>query len=248
MLTNEASAGSAATLRNELLLLCDPATETTLDAARVDQHLVAFTFGEKIRPEHLAAWNEYKRIVASILSTGARRPLKRILIASPQHQDGRTTVTLNLAAALARTGRRVVVLDADFCRPSLQRVLGVSVEIGLSEAVERRLSPGEAIVRILPAGFDVIPSRERVDDALSVLASAGFEQLLQLLMLSHDFILLDSPPLVTSANANLLARVVDGIVLVIRPGSTSPGELVAALSGFDKDDIAGVVLNRVHTT
>src|SRR5690242_5327810 len=92
-----------------------PAREVDLALKRLDPRLVAFN---DFDPRDLAPYN---RLVISMIAAAASRKLKRVLIASPQYGDGRTTVTLNLAAALARARQRVLVVESDFSRPSALR-------------------------------------------------------------------------------------------------------------------------------
>src|SRR5262249_10208024 len=96
-----------------------PAREVDLRPKRLDPRPVAFN---DFDPRDIAPYN---RLVISLISAAASRKLKRVLIASAQYGDGRTTVTLNLAAALARARQRVLVVESDFLRPSALRLLGV---------------------------------------------------------------------------------------------------------------------------
>src|SRR5215475_4683446 len=94
-----------------------PAYEVDLRPKRLDPGLIAFN---DFNPRDIAPYN---RLVISLLSAAASRKLKRVLIASAQYGDGRTTVTLNLAAALARARQRVLVVESDFLRPAAMRLL-----------------------------------------------------------------------------------------------------------------------------
>src|SRR5688572_3608924 len=112
-----------------------PAREVALKPGRLDPRLVAF---HDFDPQAIAPYN---RLVISLISAASSRKLQRVLIASAQYGDGRTSVTLNLAAALARAGQRVLVVESDFLRPSALRLLGVDSETGLAEAVANGLAP-----------------------------------------------------------------------------------------------------------
>ena len=112
-----------------------PAHEVDLRPKRLDPRLVAF---HDFDPQDIAPYN---RLVISLISAAASRKLQRVLIASAQYGDGRTSVTLNLAAALARARQRVLVVESDFLRPSALRLLGVDAETGLAEAIAKGLAP-----------------------------------------------------------------------------------------------------------
>jgi len=218
--------------------LAEPSHEATLDLARIDPHLVAFYDSD------LRASEQYDKLAVSLMTGAAMRPLKRVLIASAEHGEGRTCVLLNLACALARAKKRVLVIDADLYRPSVMRLLGIESEAGLAEAISGARSPGEATIKVLPHGFSVLPARERVDNPAELLASPALAEILETLEPDYDFILFDSSPLTTSAHSSLLARLTDTTLLVIRAGKTSSMQMAKAITPLKEDSIFGVVLNR----
>jgi capsular exopolysaccharide synthesis family protein len=216
-----------------------PAREVTLAMERLDAHLVAF---HDFDPRAAA---QYNRLAIALIAAVATRQLQRILLASAQHGEGRTCVTLNLAAALARARQRVLVIDSDLLRPSALRLLGVDAEIGLAEAITGGRHLGEALMRLMPIDFNLLPTRARVENAAELLASSAFGSMLQMLAPDYDFILFDSAPLLSVADANLLALHSDAALLVVRPGHNSPREMAQAIALLDEERLFGAVLNRV---
>jgi Mrp family chromosome partitioning ATPase len=212
--------------------------EVTLDPARIDPHLVG------IIEDDSPAAEQYDQLAISLITATAGHGHRRILLASAQHGEGRTCVALNLAGALARAQRQVLVLDCDLHQPSVLRLLGIDTERGLVEAIGDGISSVEAVTHVLPAQFDILAIRERVPNAAKVLASPKFLSLLEQYTLDYDFILVDSPPLLVSANARLLAYLADTTLLVIRPGQNKPAQMAKALALFAAEEICGVVLNR----
>jgi capsular exopolysaccharide synthesis family protein len=218
--------------------LTQPAREVTLDLERISPHLTSF------HDLHTSAAAEYNRLAITLMTTASERLIKRVLVASSQHGEGRTSVTLNLACALARAGRRVLVVDTDLQKPAFLDHLGFSTEVGLTDALANGLSAGAAVVRIQPFGFDLLPTREQVKHAAELLASPSFQEMMGLFDPEYDFILFDSPPLLTVADASLLLRHTDTTVLVIRAGKTSSGQVSQAIAPLTLEKILGVVLNR----
>jgi len=151
---------------------------------------------------------------------------------------------LNLACALARAHQRVLVVDCDFAQPGVAKALGINCEVGLAEMFERGLPPGEAAVRIRPYGFDVVPTRRRVENSVGLLAAPAFWKILQTFDDNHDFILFDSSPLLGFGDSSLLVRFTDTTLLVVQAGRLTSSELSRAMSPFTQDDILGVVMNR----
>ncbi|HKC84378.1 MAG TPA: CpsD/CapB family tyrosine-protein kinase [Blastocatellia bacterium] len=215
-----------------------PAREVDLKPGWLDPRLVAF---HDFDPQAVAPYN---RLVISLISAAASRKLKRVLIASAQHGDGRTSVTLNLAAALARARQSVLVVESDFLRPSALRLLGFDTETGLAEAIAKNLPPSRALVWLQPIGFNLLPARAQGENSAELLASPVFEMMMQLLRPEFDFILFDSAPLLASADASLLQSHTDATLLVIRPGHVSTSQMAKAVAPLDEDMLFGVVLNR----
>jgi capsular exopolysaccharide synthesis family protein len=215
-----------------------PAREVTIDMTRIASPLTAF---HNLNTE---AAEEYNRLAVTLITAAGDKPLKRVLVASAQHGEGRTSITLNLACALARAHRRVLVVDTDLHRPSHLRFLGLSADIGLSDALQKGLPAGSAVVRVQPFGFDLLPTREQVKNPAELLSSGSFAEILELFEPAYDFILFDSPPLLAVADSSLLIRHTDATVLVIRSGKTTSGQIGKALAPLSQEKILGVVLNR----
>ena len=218
-----------------------PAREVDLKPGRLDPRLVAF---HDFDPQAIAPYN---RLVISLISAASSRKLQRVLIASAQYGDGRTGVTLNLAAALARAGQRVLVVESDFLRPSALRLLGVDAETGLAEAVAKGLAPNQAMVWLQPIGFNLLPTRAQVENSAELLASPVFEAMMQVLRPEFDFILFDSAPLLAVADARLLELHTDATLLVIRQGCTSTSQMAKAVALLNEERLLGAVINRVAT-
>lgn len=217
-----------------------PVREAELSLVRADPHLVAL---HDINPE---AASQYSRLAIGLIAGAAKQPpLKRILIASAHHCEGRTCVMLNLAAALARAKQRVLVVDTDMLRPSVNRLLGVDTEVGLAEALADNLPPEAAVTRVAPIAFDILPTRSQVENSAELLASPDFKAMLAALDNSYDFILFDSAPLLSSADASLLVLFTHVTLMVVRPGTTTTSQMAKAVSLLNEDSLFGVVLNRV---
>jgi Mrp family chromosome partitioning ATPase len=218
-----------------------PAHEVDLRPKRLDPGLIAFN---DFDPHAIAPYN---RLVISLISAATSRKLKRLLIASAHKGDGRTTVTLNLAAALARARQRVLVVESDFLRPSASRLLGIDSTMGLAEAVAKGLAPGKAMVWLQPIGFNLLPTCAQVENSAELLASPYFEVMMRTLSPEFDFILFDSAPLLAAADARLLEHHTDATLIVIREGGASTSQMAKAVALLNEERLLGAVLNRVVT-
>ncbi|HXG93221.1 MAG TPA: CpsD/CapB family tyrosine-protein kinase [Blastocatellia bacterium] len=218
--------------------LAQPSREIAIDLQQIAPQLISF------HDINTNAAEEYNRLAVTLITSASERTIKRVLVASAQHGEGRTSVTLNLACALARAHKRVLVVDTDLHSPSLLRFLGLSTEVGLTDALTNGLPAGSAVIRVQPFGFDLLPTREQAKNPAELLSSSSFREMLELLDTDYDFILFDSPPLLTVADSSLLVRYIDKTVLVIRSGKTSSGQIGRAIAPLTQEKILGVVLNR----
>ncbi|MFN7944694.1 MAG: CpsD/CapB family tyrosine-protein kinase [Blastocatellia bacterium] len=217
-------------------LLLQPDLEVLPDPERMDAHLAAALEGDRRVEE------QYGRLAVSMIAAAEARQHRRILTISAQSGEGRTCVTLNLAAALARARRRVLVIDGDLNRPSTLRLLGISSKAGLAEVLAQRCPLETALIRVLPFGFHLLPSRERIENPAELFGDAALSRLLDEADAMYDFILIDAPPL-GGAETQWLARLADTALLVVSPQRSSARQVLKSLAAFPGEEIAGVLIN-----
>ena len=214
-----------------------PVAEVSVDPRDVDPHLVAF--------HHDRRGNEqFNKLAISIISKAVEKSFKRVLIASANPGEGRTSVALNLACALGRAGQRVLLVDCDLPNPSVLKLLGARCRVGLQEALAHGPGIAAAVTRILPYRFNVLPVLRPVENPVEILAAPGFWKTLQMFDHDYDFVLFDSTPLLAAGDSNLLVRYTDTTLLVVCPGMTTSTEMARAIAPFAQEDLLGVVLNR----
>jgi capsular exopolysaccharide synthesis family protein len=174
------------------------------------------------------------------------RPLKTILVTSPDIGDGKTSVASNLAMSIAQREKEVVLLDVDLRRPSVHEFFELENERGLLDLI----SDGAAISDVLQLKKNtkvaVITSGGTPLNPTELLGSKKMDELLCKLQETADVVIIDGPPLIV-ADAMVMAAKVDGVVLVVRPGHTRRSLAQAAseqikLAGIK---VVGVVLNRI---
>ena len=150
------------------------------------------------------------------------RTTQRVLITSSLPQEGKTTVSSNLAVSLQELGRRVVIIDADMRRPTLFRTFQVPIEPGLSTYLQGQAALEEILQT--PAhvqGVTVIASGATPPRPADLLASPKMGQLLEQLSASFQYILVDTPPVLAVADSTILSRVVDSAILIVRANRTT---------------------------
>jgi polysaccharide biosynthesis transport protein len=180
-----------------------------------------------LQPLSLAA-ESYRAILTSILLSQPTPP-GVILVTSALPGEGKTTVSTNLAIVLARLRRRVLLVDADLRRPSIQRAMGLSTTTGLGALLRKSAAFDEAVVGcadvpnlfILPAGRINLPD----DNELLV---SGFKHLTERWREKFDHIIIDTPPVLPMTDAVRMAVEADSVVLVIRSGQIAKDAFLRA--------------------
>jgi capsular exopolysaccharide synthesis family protein len=198
-----------------------------------------------VADENFALADEYDRLAVQVMAAAAKTHFKKILIASAKQGEGRTTVLLNLAAALERAGQRVLVVDCDFARPSVGRILEMEMELSLSDLVQQSVRADFGLMRSGRWGFSALPLRENIVNPIQLLTSSGFIEMVRVLTDRYDFVLFDSSPMLATVHWQVIAQMVEKMLLVVRPGASDVNEMAQAVRQLKQSDIIGVVLNQV---
>lgn len=174
----------------------------------------------------------------------AATKLQTLVITSAVPGEGKSTLTLNLATALAEGEKKpVLVIEADLHQPSLAAILGVSPREGLAESIEHALNPLAAIRRLEPLNWYLLQAGVPASNPTGLIQSDGFAKVLTALTPHFEWILIDTPPVAPLTDALSIARQADAALLVVRADST-PRELVEeAVTELGPDRLAAIVLN-----
>ncbi|HEX5481098.1 MAG TPA: CpsD/CapB family tyrosine-protein kinase [Terriglobia bacterium] len=179
------------------------------------------------------------------LQAGAK--LKTLLLTSPSPQDGKSTVSLNLATILADKGKRkVLLLEGDLRCPSLTGRLGLKPWSGLSECLRDNSDPVLSLRRIEPMDFYLLPAGAPAGNPTELLQSEKFARIMQTFSGTFDWIIIDSPPASPVADTLALKAHADAGLLVIRAGKTSREEVEDTLRQFGPGYVIGAVLNGLE--
>ena len=188
-----------------------------------------------------------KRIFFS--SSRARRP-RLVTITSACHGEGRTTVTCNLGAALARTGLMVLLIDADRINPRLHDIFGVANETGFTDLVAAHVDgaaprASEAAWITEVPGLFVLPGGRAMGRLATLVNDPRLTAVLDDCCHDFDVVIVDAPPVLSPGDARGLSLDSDAVILVVRAGCASP-ELVAAAERQlwqDGAPVAGKIVN-----
>ncbi len=143
---------------------------------------------------------------------------RRIQVTSPEPGDGKSTLASNLAAAVADSGRRVLLIDADLRRPCLHELFGTGRGLGLADVLSGDLALEHAIAETSAAGLLLLPAGTPAAHPAEMLASETFGQLLHQAGREFDVVIVDTPPLLAVSDACVVASQADGVLLSISLG------------------------------
>jgi succinoglycan biosynthesis transport protein ExoP len=202
----------------------------------------------RVAPHSLVA-ESFRQIRANLLFSAPMEQQRAILVTSASASEGKTCVAINLAVTLAQGGRRILLIDGNFRRPSLHKAFAFSNHTGLSNLLVGQGRLNEFVLHSDLPNLDVLVTGPCPPNPAELLASSYLRTVLTEAVQTYDQVLFDGPPILLVSDASVLAALVDGVILVCR-ARTSRGMVQRAktqLAGVNAR-IIGAVLNAVETT
>ncbi|MGF1520710.1 MAG: GumC family protein [Leptolyngbyaceae cyanobacterium] len=189
----------------------------------------------------------YQMLQANLKFIRSDSPLRIFVVSSSVAKEGKSEVSANLAVSMAQVGRRVLLVDADMRSPSQHHLWNVINRVGLSHVLvgegtlQDALQPVAENVTLLTAG--VVPP-----NPLALVDSERMATLMTHLSKQYDYVILDSPPLIGAADAAVLGRMADGVLLIVRPRQVDSASALAtkALLSRSGAEVLGFVANGVN--
>jgi capsular exopolysaccharide synthesis family protein len=192
----------------------------------------------------------FRVVLTSLLFSGNNGNRPRVLVlTSASPKEGKSTLTSNLAIALAEIKQKVLLIDGDLRKPRQHEIFGLSNDKGLSDLLTQRPAPLDNLKDLIQEteipGLSVLPSGPPTQAAANLLYSANVPELLARFKQDYDMVLLDSPPMLQMPDARVLGRMADGVILVFRAGQTTRDSAIAARQRFSEDEtnVIGTILN-----
>lgn len=184
-----------------------------------------------------------KQIYMAGLTNHAHRT---ILITSALPREGRTTLSILLSLYLSSLGHKVLVIDADYLKPSLGKITGANSGPGLCNVLTGQV-PVKKAIYAHEDGFFILGAGTKENGKSQTLQPEDFHNLLEVLKKEYDYIVIDSGPILARTEATAIARHVDGIILVtewIKTSKENMSNMLSLLKGFSTP-VLGIVLNQV---
>lgn len=191
----------------------------------------------------------FRSLRTNIQYSGVDKPIRLLLVTSPSPQDGKSTVAANLSVALAQSGKRVALIDADLRRPMVHKIFNATNTRGLSDLfliphgnLDGRLQKTNV------SGLVVLPSGVVPPNPSELLGSERMREILASLLVEMDMVVLDCPPVLAVTDAVVLSPLADAVIMVAKPGVTRIPILSQAVEQIQRvrAHLIGVVINDVE--
>ncbi len=199
------------------------------------------------RPESLPA-ESFRSLRTTLFFDGPGKAPRVIQVSGTAAQDGASTVAANLAISLARTGKRVLLIDADLRHPKQHRMFGIArPESGLTAIVTSGAEPLDAVCQTAVDNLWVLPAGPPPESPRELFTSPRFGELIALVRESYDHVLIDTEPLLAGSNPCVIASRTDGVVLALRLTRDSRLRTRRCRQMLERLNvpILGVVVNRL---
>lgn len=191
---------------------------------------------------------QYKTIRTNIMFSSVDKALKTILVTSATPASGKSTTAANLAASFAKAGNKTILVDADMRKPTLNLIFATRNNRGLSTAIVGDVEFDQVIKEVGDDGLHLMTSGPVPPNPAELLHSNKMKELLRILSQEYDIVIIDSPPLLSVADAQIVGGNVDGTILVTNVMDNNRDQIGKAKDILSKSNsnILGVVLNNVN--
>jgi protein-tyrosine kinase len=192
---------------------------------------------------------EYKKLKSMVLKfTNNGSFQNTIMVTSAVSCEGKSLTAINLAIALAQEyDHTVLLVDADMRKPSVCDYLGINPGIGLADCLTEGRNVSEALVKTGIGKLAVLPAGKKVVNPAELLSSSRMTALLKELKQRYDdrYIIFDTPPVLSFAEAHSLGSIMDGILFIVKEGGATKHNVQEALAMLKDTKIIGIVYNNV---
>ena len=178
--------------------------------------------------------NAAKTLYANICFTSVDKPIRSIVVTSTVPSEGKTTTSINLARAVATSGKTVLLVEADLRRRTLGHDLGIRPKSGIYGVLSGTCALSAALSRTDTANVYFLDAEAGIPNPADIFSSKRFAALAEKLVERIDFVIFDTPPVGTFVDAAILSTIADGVVFVVRPGTAKRSAIVNAYEQLTK--------------
>jgi protein-tyrosine kinase len=198
---------------------------------------------------HETPAEEFRTLRTRLNHLQTMQPLHTVVVTSPSPAEGKTFTAINLALAQAQLSESTVLLgDFDLRRPVIHNLFQIDRAPGLSDYITGQCTLAQALRRIEGLNLYVLPAGTPVRNPLELLNTRQAKALFEELPHQFTWAIFDTPPLLFSADANLLSTLADGTVLVVKIGSTTFDNVTRAMQSLCENNVLGIVANGARAS
>ena len=198
---------------------------------------------------HSLVSEAYKMLYTNLQFLVTDRDINVVTITSSIPKEGKSTVSANLASAVAQIGQKVLLIDGDLHKPKQHIIWGVNNSVGLIEVLQKKGSLSDAI-RSSPihSSLDILPAGSNQAECLSLLKSERMSEMIASCRKNYDLVIIDTPPVLLFSDTLTISRNTDGIILVGRLGVSNPTTSNSAkeLLEQSRQRVLGMVVNGAN--
>jgi len=199
------------------------------------------------RPSEAPAAEEFRSLRTRLNHLQSLQPIHAIVLTSASPAEGKSFTAANLALAQAQLeGNMTLLADFDFRRPVVHTLFQVPRSPGITDYLQGKAELEEIIKRIEGTNLCIMPAGEAVLNPLELLNLPDVKTLIDRLPQVFNWVILDTPPLLFAADANLLSTLCHGLILVVRIGTTTIDSVTRAMGSLCQNNILGIVVNGAH--
>ena len=189
----------------------------------------------------------FRTLRTNIQFSSLDKELESIVVTSSGAGEGKSTVISNLAITMAESGKRVILVDCDFRKPSIHKKMGITNAVGLTNILVQDVKKEECMVKTDVKNLFIITSGPVPPNPAELLGTKKMRDFIEMLKKEFDFVLIDAPPVLAVTDAQILSTIADGVIFVASYGEAQKNALVDAKQLIDKvgGKILGVVFNKV---
>jgi capsular exopolysaccharide synthesis family protein len=204
--------------------------------------------GRRVAPSS-AGLEAFRHLRTNLEFIDVGSPVQILVVTSSVAEEGKTTTAINLASALVAANRRILIVEADLRRPTLDDHFKVRGAMGLTDVIVGRAELNTAMQPVGVNGLMLLPSGKLPPNPSELLGSDAMVQLLERLRDRFDVVIVNTPPLLPVTDAAVLSAHADGVLVVVRAGKTTRQQLSLAMRALDAVGarVLGTVLNMAPT-
>ena len=198
---------------------------------------------DPLRP-HDAPMEEFRSLRTRLNHMQSLQPIHSVVVTSPSPAEGKSFTATNLAIAQSQlAGNRTLLCDFDFRRPTIHSSFQMNRSPGLTDFLLGKAELHEIIKKVGSTNLYVMPAGEAVINPLELLNLREVKMLMDQLPTVFNWVIMDTPPLLFAADANLIATLTHGTILVVRIGTTTIDSVTRAMQSLCQNNVLGIVVN-----